>query len=419
MTNEVEKMTGQELVDELMRAVIEDTFCGEIRNELLRRLASAVPAGTTEKDYQSLASGLTNLYISIKNTPPSEQDKAVKVFLERELERFFVGGSAGPRCPKCGSYKVHYYSTECLVRCESCRQPTAAWKLADFAQFFSPSPATPRCSLVLGDNTICDKPQGHDGPHGTDTIIRCHTCKSTLLYHREDGAIVVYHTCNALASPATEGQPPRCEYIFRDIGNGLRCDKEKGHTGDHHATMGSIKEGIHVEDPEPAAVPVAGKVEEVARKICSELYLCFGKRHLVVSPLLEKSSRELVGALLRPYLQVSQPHKDMDEIILRAVDKCNPATDGERFCLYNIIETAINESRQVSQPPAIPSIETLARRAWEKRQAMFKCYDSWDEVGAADKQVYLEAASRYREVFMEFAPVAPVSGNGTEPEKHK
>jgi hypothetical protein len=39
-------------------------------------------------------------------------------------------------------------------------------------------------------------------------------------------------------------------------------------------------------------------VDTLAREICAELYLQFGKRHLVVSPLLEKSSRELVAAIL-------------------------------------------------------------------------------------------------------------------------
>lgn len=38
----------------------------------------------------------------------------------------------------------------------------------------------------------------------------------------------------------------------------------------------------------------------------------------------------------------SQEH--LNEVILRAVDKCHPSTDGERFCLYNIIETAIEEA---------------------------------------------------------------------------
>jgi ssDNA-binding Zn-finger/Zn-ribbon topoisomerase 1 len=52
-------------------------------------------------------------------------------------------------------------------------------------------------------------------------------------------------------------QEPRCEYIFRDIGTGLRCDKKSGHDGDHHATMGNIKKGIHIDDPDPApAQPV-------------------------------------------------------------------------------------------------------------------------------------------------------------------
>lgn len=55
----------------------------------------------------------------------------------------------------------------------------------------------------------------------------------------------------------------------------------------------------------------------------------------------------------------------------------------------------------------LPSVEELARRAWEKRQPMFKSYDSWEEVGSADKQVYLEAAGRYREVFQEFFAPAP------------
>jgi|SRR5882757_3753853 len=52
---------------------------------------------------------------------------------------------------------------------------------------------------------------------------------------------------------AAPAQEPVCEYTFRDIGTGLRCDKKLGHDGDHHATMGSIKEGIHVDDPEPTA----------------------------------------------------------------------------------------------------------------------------------------------------------------------
>lgn len=54
--------------------------------------------------------------------------------------------------------------------------------------------------------------------------------------------------------------------------------------------------------PYCATQPVLGaKVEEIARKVCSELYLCFGTRHLIVSQLLEKSNRELVVAILRPY----------------------------------------------------------------------------------------------------------------------
>jgi hypothetical protein len=46
--------------------------------------------------------------------------------------------------------------------------------------------------------------------------------------------------------------------------------------------------------------------------------------------------------------------EQLDNIVHEAVDKCNPATDGERFCLYNIIEMACKEAVLLAQPGAKP-----------------------------------------------------------------
>lgn len=105
-----------------------------------------------------------------------------------------------------------------------------------------------------------------------------------------------------------------------------------------------ITEPIDWEAVENGAQPVAAnpsKVEEVARQINDAYGPC-------LSEYIRKEREHGIAAILRPYLQVSQPPKDMDEVILRAVDKCNPATDGERFCLYNIIEIAIKEALSVT-----------------------------------------------------------------------
>jgi hypothetical protein len=36
--------------------------------------------------------------------------------------------------------------------------------------------------------------------------------------------------------------------------------------------------------------------------------------------------------------------EQLENIVHEAVDKCNPASDGERFCLFNIIEAACKEA---------------------------------------------------------------------------
>lgn len=36
-------------------------------------------------------------------------------------------------------------------------------------------------------------------------------------------------------------------------------------------------------------------------------------------------------------------NEQLESIVHEAVDKCHPSSDGERFCLYNIIETACKE----------------------------------------------------------------------------
>jgi hypothetical protein len=94
-------------------------------------------------------------------------------------------------------------------------------------------------------------PKAEAGPfwHELSALLEKH--KAPYLY--EPLAEAIFRNFFAPA-PAQE---PRCDYIFRDIGTGMQCDKKRGHDGDHHATMGSIKEGIHIDDPESlAAQPV-------------------------------------------------------------------------------------------------------------------------------------------------------------------
>lgn len=69
-----------------------------------------------------------------------------------------------------------------------------------------------RCSLVLGDNTICDKPEDHDG---TDIVIRCHACKGTLLYYREDGSFKCRYEIGQRIK--WQGQAGVCNGIIKNI----------------------------------------------------------------------------------------------------------------------------------------------------------------------------------------------------------
>lgn len=101
-----------------------------------------------------------------------------------------------------------------------------------------------------------------------------------------------------------------------------------------------------------------------------------------------------------------------DDVILRAVDKCNPSTDGERFCLYSIIETAIKEARasdpqkggQFLRCPKCFHVEGFERdKVWETA-VRWKCVEcgSW---------------STREEWGLEPLPVPPTVPAGTQEDK--
>lgn len=69
----------------------------------------------------------------------------------------------------------------------------------------------------------------------------------------------------------------------------------------------------------------------------------------------------------------------LDEIVLAAVDKCNPHSDGERFCLYNVIETAIKEA--LAAPPQVSAARHCHYHA-EHFSACANCADAQAEYDA-------------------------------------
>jgi hypothetical protein len=122
---------------------------------------------------------------------------------------------------------------------------------------------------------------------------------------------------------------------------------------------------------------MAEKVEKVAQEIAEamlpdpsilRLYIC-GKgwcdREELNRIITEILSRHWPGAGAGP---------EINSIIHRAVDKCNPTSDGERFCLYGIIENAIKEA--LASP--------LSGDGWVA--VSFKCQARAGNMGANDPQ---------------------------------
>ena len=52
---------------------------------------------------------------------------------------------------------------------------------------------------------------------------------------------------------------------------------------------------------------------------------------------------EVAALIVKACNSYREPAEPLDAIILDAVQRCNPTTDGERFCLYNVIESACNK----------------------------------------------------------------------------
>jgi hypothetical protein len=124
----------------------------------------------------------------IKGNPTADSSKYAAILLA-EIDRLgpAISASPQPRCPKCGSkfivlgYNVWVDDGERSQHNAMCRECeyelTYKSTPADFQAFFAPAPA-------------------QEPP-----VVRCHTCKSTLIYKPEAGEIVIYHTCNPKPAP--------------------------------------------------------------------------------------------------------------------------------------------------------------------------------------------------------------------------
>lgn len=69
----------------------------------------------------------------------------------------------------------------------------------------------------------------------------------------------------------------------------------------------------------------------------------------VHAEMLVDALDEINAARLQPEAGPCEP-RPIDEIVCAAVDACKPATDGERFCLYSIIETACLKAIAAAAP---------------------------------------------------------------------